>query len=77
MIIEMSFVSLYFILVIYYIIVRSLFLLCTMLRKICVLYGSVVYLYIYEAVLTSTHNLCFGSKITKIGIPLQIPVFST
>ena len=22
-----------------------------------------------EAVLTSTHNLCFGAKITKIGIP--------
>ena len=28
-----------------------------------------------EAVLiTSTHNLCFGSKIRKIGIPLQTPV---
>ena len=27
-----------------------------------------------EAVLTSTHNLCFGVKIRKIGIPLQIPV---
>ena len=23
----------------------------------------------------STHNLCFGSKIRKIGIPLQTPVF--
>ena len=23
-----------------------------------------------EAVLTSTHNLCFGAKIRKIGIPL-------
>ena len=23
-----------------------------------------------EAVLTSTHNLCFGAKIKKIGIPL-------
>ena len=23
-----------------------------------------------EAVLTSTHNLCFGSKIRKIGIPV-------
>ena len=23
-----------------------------------------------KAVLTSTHNLCFGSKIKKIGIPL-------
>ena len=28
-----------------------------------------------EAVLTSTHNLCFGSKIRKIGKPLQTPVF--
>ena len=26
------------------------------------------------AVLTSTHNLCFGAKIRKIGIPLCIPV---
>ena len=24
-----------------------------------------------EAVLTSTHNLCFGAKIRKIGIPLH------
>ena len=24
-----------------------------------------------EAALTSTHNLCFGSEIRKIGIPLQ------
>ena len=24
-----------------------------------------------EAILTSTHNLCFGAKIRKIGIPLQ------
>ena len=23
----------------------------------------------------STHNLCFGAKIRKIGIPLQTPVF--
>ena len=29
---------------------------------------------IKEAVLTSTHNLCFGAKIRKIGIPLQTPV---
>ena len=29
-----------------------------------------------EAVLTSTHNLCFGAKIRKIGISLQAPVFS-
>ena len=28
-----------------------------------------------EAVLTSTHNLCFGSKIKKIDKPLQTPVF--
>ena len=27
-----------------------------------------------EAVLTSTHNLCFVAKIRKIGIPLQTPV---
>ena len=28
-----------------------------------------------EAVLTSTHNLCFGAKIRKIGIPLQTPCY--
>ena len=28
-----------------------------------------------EGVLTSTHNLCFGTQIRKIGIPLQTPVF--
>ena len=27
-----------------------------------------------EAVLTSTHNLCFGAKIRKIGIPLHTSV---
>ena len=27
-----------------------------------------------QAVLTSTHNLCFGTKIRKIGIPLRTPV---
>ena len=27
-----------------------------------------------EAVLTSTHNLCFGAKIRKIGILLHTPV---
>ena len=27
-----------------------------------------------EAVLTSTHNQCFGAKIRKIGIPLHTPV---
>ena len=30
---------------------------------------------IAEAVLTSTHNLCFGAKIRKIGTPLQTPIF--
>ena len=29
---------------------------------------------IVDAVLTSTHNLCFGAKIRKIGIPLHTPV---
>ena len=28
-----------------------------------------------EAVLTSTHIICFGSKIRKLGIPLQTPIF--
>ena len=28
-----------------------------------------------EAVRTSTHSLCFGAKIRKIGIPLHTPVF--
>ena len=28
-----------------------------------------------EAVLTCTHNLCFGAKIRKIGITLHTPVF--
>ena len=27
-----------------------------------------------EAVLTSTHNLCYGAKIRKTGIPLHSPV---
>ena len=27
-----------------------------------------------DAVLTCTHNLCFGAKIRKIGIPLHTPV---
>ena len=27
-----------------------------------------------KAVLTSTHNLCFGLEIRKLGIPLQTPV---
>ena len=29
----------------------------------------------FEAVLTSTHNLCFGSKIRKISISLYTPVY--
>ena len=28
-----------------------------------------------EAVLTRTHNLCFGAKIRKIGMYLHTPVF--
>ena len=28
-----------------------------------------------EAVLTSTHNVCFGSEIRILGIPLQTPFF--
>ena len=28
-----------------------------------------------EAVLTSTCNVCFGSRIRKLGIPMQSPVF--
>ena len=28
-----------------------------------------------EAVLTCIHNLCFGAKIRKIGIPQHTPVF--
>ena len=27
-----------------------------------------------EAVLTNTHDLCFGAKIRKLGIPLYTPV---
>ena len=27
-----------------------------------------------KAILTSTHNLCFGAKIRKVGIPLLTPV---
>ena len=30
--------------------------------------------YTLEPPLTSTHNLCFGAKIRKIGIPLHSPV---
>ena len=31
--------------------------------------------HLVEAILTSTHNLCFGAKIRKPGIPLQTQVF--
>ena len=31
--------------------------------------------YTLKAVLRSTHNLCFGAKIRKIGIPMQTPFF--
>ena len=27
----------------------------------------------HEAVLTGTHNVCFGAKVRKIGIPLHNP----
>ena len=30
--------------------------------------------YPHEAVLMSTHNLCLGAKIRKIGLPLHTPV---
>ena len=34
-----------------------------------------IFFVIFEEVLTSTHNLCFGAKIRKkIGIPLHTPV---
>ena len=29
---------------------------------------------VYMAVITSAHNLCFGAKIRKIGIPLHTPI---
>ena len=32
-------------------------------------------LWVHEAVLASTHYLCFGAKIRKIGLPLHTPVF--
>ena len=32
--------------------------------------------YTLEPVLMSIHNVCFGSKIKKLGILLQTPVFS-
>ena len=28
-----------------------------------------------DAGLTSTHNACFGSKLRKLGVPLQTPAF--
>ena len=33
------------------------------------------YNHLGKAVLTSTHNLCIGAKIRKIGIPLQTLAF--
>ena len=33
-----------------------------------------LWVHVAEAVLTSTHNLCFGAKIRKISIPLHTPV---
>ena len=33
-----------------------------------------IFLIFAQAVLTSTHNLCFGAKIRKIGMPLHTPV---
>ena len=34
-----------------------------------------IFLFIFaQAVFTSTHNLCFGAKIRKIGIPQQTAV---
>ena len=41
--------------------------------------GSETYVFLlkftlYEAVLTSAHNLCLGAKTRKIGIPLHTPV---
>ena len=33
-----------------------------------------LWVHVSEAVLTSTHNLCVGAKIRKIGIPLHTPV---
>ena len=34
----------------------------------------IFFLFLREAVLTCTHNLCFGAKIRKIDIPLHTPV---
>ena len=44
-----------------------IFLLKTLIVGTC-------YKRVAKAVLTSTHNLCFGSKIKKIGIELLTPV---
>ena len=43
-------------------------LLCVLIMKTCPCQSA-------EAVLTSTHNLCFRSKIRKISIPLETPAF--
>ena len=34
-----------------------------------------IFLIFAEAILTSSHNLCFGAKISQIGKPLHTPVF--
>ena len=36
--------------------------------------GKLLFILTAEAVLTSIYNLCFGTKIRKICIPLQTPV---
>ena len=40
-----------------------------MIILICMLKTLIVGVHMSEAVLTSTHNLCFGTKIRKIGTP--------
>ena len=34
----------------------------------------IFFLFLLKTLIVSTRNLCFGSKIRKIGIPLQTPV---
>ena len=45
-----------------------------MILLIVMLKTLIVGTLIAEVVLTSIHNLCFGSKIRKVGIPLFTPV---
>ena len=47
---------------------------CTAPNKAYTLLTGYLIKLLGEAVLTSIHNLCFGAKIRKIGMPLQIPV---